>query len=251
MTLPSLTEPENLAVFLDFDGTLVEIAERPDAVAVAEETRTALGRLQTALGGALAIVTGREIEVIDAMLLPFRCPVAGIHGLTRRDAAGRAHATAVGEELVAHALGALAPLLASEPGLLLERKSHAIALHYRARPDLEGVVLATMEKIADAVPETRVVRGKMVVEARPGGGDKGTAVADFLAEPPFLGRTPVFAGDDETDEDAFRLVNARGGFSVKIGGGVTSATFRAESTAAFLAWLVATAERLEKGASIG
>lgn len=247
MNLPELTQPDRLALFLDFDGTLVEIADRPDAVTLQAETRTALERLQGALGGALAIVTGRDIDLIDAMLDPFRCPVAGVHGLTRRDAIGRLHAKAATTDFIDETARQLTPLIEQQPGLILERKSTAIALHYRARPELEGVCLAAMETAVRAFDGVRLLRGKCVIEARPAGGDKGTAVADFMAEPPFAGRQPVFAGDDATDEDAFRLLNARGGITLKIGPGETVAAYRATNTAAFLAWLGETARRFTKG----
>lgn len=251
MTPPTLTSPRGLALFLDFDGTLVEIAEKPDAVRVAASTRLVLERLQGLLDGALAIVTGREIEVVDAMLSPFRCPIAGVHGLTRRDAAGRAHAKIVSADFLDAAERRLTVLAARFPGLLIERKSHAIALHYRGDPSVEPACLAAMEEVAALDDQVRLVRGKMVIEARPSGGDKGTAVADFMGEAPFAGRRPLFAGDDVTDEDAFRVVNGLNGISLKIGAGDSVAHYRARDTAAFLQWLEQTADALEEGRSLG
>lgn len=251
MTLPKLTKPSAVALFLDFDGTLVEITDRPEGVLVGDATRATLFRLQTLLSGAVAIITGRDIETIDLMLAPFRCPVAGVHGLTRRDAEGRAYARAIEPLFLDAAADLLASLAVREPGLIVERKSHAIALHYRARPELEAVCAQAMEDVARLTDGVRLLRGKMVIEARPGGGNKGTAVADFLSEPPFAGRIPIFAGDDVTDEDAFVLVNARGGDTVKIGPGETHARHRLPDTAAFLAWLHRIADQLEKGGRIG
>jgi trehalose 6-phosphate phosphatase len=250
MTLFELKHPDRLALFLDFDGTLVEIAEKPEAVQLAETTRETLTRLQRALDGALAIVTGRDIEMIDAMLAPFRCPVAGVHGLTRRDALGRAHGAMVETTFLDEAERRLERLTRTEVGLLVERKSHAIAIHYRGRADLEHACLEVMEAVARLDDRVRLVRGKMVVEARPAGGDKGMAVADFMMEPPFAGRQPLFAGDDVTDEDAFEVVNRRGGLTLKIGPGETCAQYRIADTASFLAWLAETADALEKGDAI-
>lgn len=238
-----------VAVFLDFDGTLVDIAERPDRVWLPAATRETLTRLGAALDGAIAIVTGREIEFVDAVLSPFRCPVAGVHGLTRRNAAGQSCSSIEVPAFLDAAERQLRSLFEASPGLFVERKSRAIALHYRARPDLEAVCLAAMDAIAAGEPGIRVVRGKMVAEARPGGGDKGTAIADFLAERPFAGRAPLFAGDDVTDEDAFRVVNALEGISVKIGPGDTVAQHRLPSSEAFVAWLRLLADDLETGAS--
>jgi len=251
MTLFELKHPDRLALFLDFDGTLVEIAEKPDAVQLSDTTRQTLSRLHRSLDGALAIVTGREIEIIDAMLAPFRCPVAGVHGLTRRDSSGRAHTAAVETTFLDEAERRLQLLACNETGLLVERKSHSIAIHYRCRPDLEHACLDVMEAIARLDGRVHLVRGKMVVEARPTGGDKGTAVAEFMMEQPFAGRQPLFAGDDVTDEDAFQFVNRRGGLTLKIGPGETSARYRLADTAAFLVWLSETADTLEKGHDIG
>jgi trehalose 6-phosphate phosphatase len=143
------------------------------------------------LGGALAIVTGRESDVVDAMLSPFRCPVAGVHGLTRRDANGQAHARHVAAGFLDAAEEQLESLAARNPGLLVERKSHAIAIHYRGNPSLEGACLAAMAQIAELDDQVRLVRGKMVIEARPVGGDKGTAVAVLIGDPPITGG-PIF-----------------------------------------------------------
>jgi len=238
-------------MFLDFDGTLVEIAEKPDAVFLAETTRASLVRLQQALGGALAVVTGREIDVVDAMLAPFRCPVAGVHGLTRRDAEGRMHGIRVDTRVLDAAQQRLDGLAQRYPGVLIERKSHAIAVHYRKRPELEAPCRAVMEEIVALAPEMHLVSGKMVIEARPAGADKGTSVADFMTEAPFAGRRPLFAGDDVTDEDAFRAVNDLDGITIKIGGGESRARHRFDDTAAFLRWLEASADALQKGHCLG
>lgn len=251
MTPPILQNPRDIAMFLDFDGTLVEIAETPDAVRLAETTRATLTRLQMLLDGALAVVTGREIDVVDAMLAPFRCPVAGVHGLTRRDADGRAHDKHAKARLLDATEHKLRALAARNPGLLVERKSHAIAIHYRGNPALEAVCLAAMEEVAQLDDQMRLVQGKMVIEAHPTGSDKGTAVADFMRELPFAGRRPFFAGDDVTDEDAFRVVNDLDGITLKIGGGESSARYRVGDTATFLHWLGHTATTLERGYFIG
>lgn len=247
MALPDLASPECLALFLDFDGTLVELVERPDQVHLRPSTCRALSELSRLLGGALAIVTGREIASIDQFIGPLRLPVAGIHGLTRRDARGHVHMPPPNEAFLASANAALGVLAAREQGLLVEQKSRSVALHYRARPELEAHCLAAMEEIASEFTGIVVKRGKMVVEAISDGADKGSAVVDFMAEQPFRGRRPVFAGDDVTDEDAFAAVNALGGISIKVGAGSTQAQYRAEGTEAFLAWLEESAVRLARG----
>lgn len=238
MRLPhGLGDARRLAIFLDFDGTLVDIVDRPDAVVLASQTREALARLTSATDGAVALVSGRDIDDIDGLVAPLRLPVAGVHGLTRRDARGhRTVAPAVGG-LPPEAELALAPLLARSPRLLLERKTSALALHYRQAPELEADCVVAMLALAQTAPGLIVVRNKMVVELRPAGTDKGDAIAAFMTEPPFAGRLPVFAGDDVTDEDGFVVVNAFGGVSIKVGEGETSARWRASDGEEFRGWL--------------
>lgn len=251
MSLPTLSEPDRIAFFLDFDGTLVEFAERPDAVRLAARTRDALSRLTDATGGAVAIVTGREIADLDHFLTPLRLPAAGVHGLTRRTLSGESLAAPIDADFLRHAELLLAPLVLSEPGLLLERKSNAVALHYRARPDLEAACGAVMDELAAVTRGIQIKRGKMVFEAKPAIADKGTAILDFLKEAPFAGRCPLFAGDDVTDEDAFAAVNALDGITIKIGPGATIACHRADGTTAFLDWLHATSLSLMSEVSDG
>lgn len=251
MSLPAiLGDPRKIALFLDFDGTLVELAERPDAVILAETTRSTLRHLADATHGALAIVTGRDIEDIDRLVTPLRLPVAGVHGLTRRDAAGVVRRPASAAAVPDDAAALLAPLLARSPRLLLERKTAALALHYRLAPEFAHECVVAMERVAALAPGLGVTHNKMVVEARPVGADKGRAVLDFMREPPFRDRRPVFAGDDVTDEDAFAAVNALGGDSIKIGEGPTSARWRASGTAEFLAWLHEGAEAARRDAGV-
>jgi trehalose 6-phosphate phosphatase len=237
MTLPDLRNPDRLALFLDFDGTIVAIANRPDDVRLNPETREALADLNGLLAGALAIVTGRDIATVDRFLAPLRLSIAGVHGLMRRDAQGHTYAAVVDSGLPTAIERAVSPLLEKHPGLLVERKYGALALHYRGYPELEQASIEAMESVLGEFREIEVKRGKMVVEVKAIGGNKGAAIADFLNEKPFAGRRAVFAGDDVTDEDAFVLVNARGGISIKVGPGTTLATYRAAGTVEFLAWL--------------
>ena len=237
MTLPDLSDSERIALFLDFDGTLVAIAERPDDVRLDLSTRQALMHLDTLLGGAVAIITGREIAAVDRFLDPLRLSIAGVHGLTRRDARGHTHAPSVDGGFISAIEKALWPLLKKHPALFLEYKYGAVALHYRSHPELEETCLQLMQAAVDELPGVELKRGKMVVEAKAVGGNKGAAIADYLNEKPFAGRRAVFAGDDVTDEDAFVLVNARDGVSIKVGPGETKATYRAAGTGEFLAWL--------------
>ncbi len=249
MPLPQFKDPNELALFLDFDGTLVAIADRPQDVRVQPDTLRALTALNELLGGAVAIVTGRDIETIDTFLAPLKLPVAGVHGATRRDFTGSVHSVHDDGRLAATVERLAAPLIALHPRLLLERKHGSIALHYRAEPDMEGACLELMRSAVDSVDDAVLKRGKMVVEAKAHAGDKGSAIADFMCEAPFAGRVPVFAGDDLTDEDAFPKVNALGGATIKVGPGETVASWRAADTDAFLAWLEELATALAGSAS--
>lgn len=229
------------ALFLDLDGTLIEIAPTPDAVRPARRLPQLLEHLSRRLGSALAIVSGRPISEIDRLLSPRVLPAAGLHGLERRSANGAHHPPPALPRLRELRTG-LQDFAADHPGLLLEDKGAALALHYRARPELRAPAAAAVEAVLGCAREGLAVqRGKAVIEIRPDGADKGMAVEAFMSEPPFAGRRPVFAGDDLTDEAAFRAVRARGGVTVRVGGeGATAAEWSLADVAAVHAWLAAT-----------
>ena len=217
------------ALFLDFDGTLVDLAEQPEAVIVPSGLVDTLGALDKYLGGAIALISGRPIEQVDAFLHPLRLPVAGVHGAERR--AGDGTITLMSThplELVEQAALALA---AQHPQLRVENKRGSIALHYRQAPELEALCLQAMQGAVEESPGLTLLRGKMVVEAKPGGASKGHAIEAFLKESPFAGRMPVFVGDDFTDEVGFSTVQRMRGLGVKVGEGASVAWHRLESPA--------------------
>jgi trehalose 6-phosphate phosphatase len=220
MTLAEILYP-SCALFLDFDGTMVDIAPQPDAVQVPQLLLTVLQDVQDYLQGAVAVISGRPIAQIDAFLRPLQLPVAGVHGAERRSGDGRVHL--LNTHPLDHVEEAACALAASNPGLLVENKRGSIALHYRQRPELEQACLTAMQAAVDESPGLTLLRGKMVAEAKPGGASKGRAIEDFLAEPPFAGRTPVFIGDDFTDEVGFSTVQRLGGMGIKVGEGATVA----------------------------
>ena len=221
-----------LAIFTDFDGTLVEIAETPDGVDVPDSLPQALERAARELDSAFAVITGREIGDIDRYLSPLVLPVAGAHGTQRRRADGTLEtadvATALAAEEIAHAIQ---PLTLAHPGLLLEAKDGSVALHYRQAPELEAACRTAMEEAINGVTDFILVAGKMVFEARPRGISKGTALRAFMSEEPFLGRTPIFIGDDTTDEDGFIAAQDLGGIGIKLGEGDTAARMRIANVA--------------------
>lgn len=249
--LPNIPDARHYAFFFDFDGTLAELAETPGAVVLEDRARHALKSLYEASSGAVAIVTGREIDSIDAFLSPLRLPVAGVHGYERRNGAGTIMAQAAEDSAARSVEKILRAFVGHNPGLLLEKKRGALALHYRLRPELEILCLSLVEDIASRLQEAVLTRGKMVIEIRLHTATKGTAIEDFLREQPFAGRLPFFAGDDVTDEDAFAAVNALDGISVKVGPGETKAKIRVSTVDQFLGWLLLTAERLKGTAVYG
>jgi trehalose 6-phosphate phosphatase len=237
---PPLLAPHQ-ALFLDFDGTLTEIAPRPGDVVVHAEVPALLAALARRLGGALAIVTGRSLADLDPKLAPARLPAAGQHGAELRPRPGG--------ELRLRAPAGIATLARrlrerfdADPRVLVEDKGAAVALHYRQAPERALECLQAMRALAAPWPGLEIVTGKRVVEARGCGADKGVALDALMGEPPFAGRQPVFVGDDRADEDAFAAVRAAGGYGIKVGDGATLARYRCAGVADVRAWLRASAQ---------
>jgi trehalose 6-phosphate phosphatase len=219
-------EPSATAYFFDFDGTLVEIAEEPEAVVFAPRVARSLGLLLEAARGAVAIVSGRSIAQLDHHLAPLRIAAAGVHGLERRDHAGNVSLTPFDHEALQALAARTDAFAAASAGLLAEVKPGSVALHYRLDPAMEEACLAFAQAQAAANSAMRLVRGKMVVEMKLANRSKGDAVRAFMAESPFAGRVPLFAGDDVTDEAGFEAANALGGISLKVGEGPSVARHR-------------------------
>jgi trehalose 6-phosphate phosphatase len=219
------------AVFLDFDGTLVDIAPQPEAVIVPPALAATLEQLHRYLGGALALISGRPITQIDAFLKPLALPAAGVHGAERRGVDGTVTLLST-HPLERVEAGALA-LAREDSRLRVETKRGSVALHYRQAPEREADCIAAMQAAVEQSPGLTLLRGKMVVEAKPGGASKGAAIEAFMAEPPFAGRTPVFVGDDITDEVGFATVQRMKGLGVKVGEGATVAWQRIATPALF------------------
>lgn len=226
------------AYFLDVDGTLIQIAETPQAIVVDRPLLDLIASLYQASGGAVALVSGRMISDLQHHLGMSQLPLAGLHGLERRDSTGRLWIHAAPPAAKAAIKEALAPLLAKHPGLLLEDKGLTLALHYRREPQLAAHVHQFMAQMLTlAGPGLELQRGKRVVEIKPAGIDKGTAVAEYLQETPFRGRRPVFIGDDLNDEHAFAVVNKLAGLSIKVGQGPSCARYLLADVQAVHQWL--------------
>jgi trehalose 6-phosphate phosphatase len=227
------------AVFLDIDCTLLELAPAPDQVHVSPALEALLVSLRQRLDGALALVTGRAIGDVDRLFPGMRMAVAGQHGCERRDAEGTLHLYA-GRTATLEQLRTLFTAFARRhDGLLLEDKGASLALHYRGAPELAAHVHRTMRETVAASGSDgyRLEPGKRLVELRPDARDKGTAIRDFMTEPPFRDRRPVFVGDDLGDEHGFTVVRQMGGWAVKVGPGATRAQYRLPDVAAVVGWL--------------
>ncbi len=244
----NLPEPHaDWALFLDFDGTIVDIAPTPEAVEVPDGLPSLLRALHDALGGAVAVVTGRSIEQIDGFLGTAVPAVAGLHGIECRGTDGAiVRSPPPGNEL--HGVREMLRDFAEEhPGVLVEDKTYAVALHYRLAPSLKDACRDLANAAVERTGEGwRVVEGKCVFEIGPRDSTKGHAIEAYMGEAPFRGRTPVFCGDDRTDEDGFAVVNARGGVSIRVGQGpATLAAVRVDTVGELLDWL-ANIARLER-----
>jgi trehalose 6-phosphate phosphatase len=235
-----------VALFLDFDGTLVDIAPSPDQVDLSDANRRLLARLSVALDGAFAIVSGRDLDDLDGHLHPLKPAAAGAHGISIRDGAGNVETLTLDDGALAEAAVRAQAFCDGQPGLHCEIKKGAIAVHYRARPDLEDECKALAADLVDGHDTLEQMHGKMVIEIKPAGISKGKAVANLMGRPPFQGRQPVFAGDDTTDETAFAEVNRRGGTTIKIGAGQTAARHRMPDTGTLWRWLRDLAAATEK-----
>jgi len=210
-----LGSAEDVALFLDLDGTLLDIAATPEAVVVPSDLVADLLAVSKTLDGALAIVSGRDLGEIDSLLAPLRLPAAGGHGTTIRLPDGKR------EEIAATIpepwIDRLLELQRARPGILIERKSHCVVAHFRSSPFDEEVVRRTTEKLVSQDPEGfELLAGRMVFEIRPRGASKGHAVRRFMRDEPFRGRRPVFVGDDVTDEDGFEAVVELGGIALHV-----------------------------------
>lgn len=228
------------ALFLDVDGCLLEFDEDPDRVRAPASLSAQLAAVSRRLGGALALVSGRGIASVDRVFAPARFPVGGLHGLERRGAATRQAAGPAAVDPVAWAalVAEARARMAAHPRARVEDKGRALALHWRAEPQAEAHAHAFARHALARLPGYRLQPGNRVLELRPAGADKGTAIAAFLEEPPFAGRRPVFAGDDLTDEHGFALVNRRDGISIVVGDRrPTLATHRLADPAAVRQWL--------------
>ncbi len=227
---------DGASLFLDFDGTLVEIAERPDAVAVDARLSRLVRGLTARLDGRIAIVSGRGADEIDALFGSAGLAIGGSHGAELRR--GRAVEAPARPAALDDALERMRAFAATTPGLLVEAKPLGAGLHFRGAPQAAEACRAFAGELAEATGLT-LQQGKMVFELR-APGDKGAAIAALMALPPFAGSRPVFLGDDLTDEPGFAAAARLGGAGVLVGPiRATAADYRLPGVSAVLEWLEA------------
>jgi trehalose 6-phosphate phosphatase len=210
--------PPHPALFVDVDGTLLSITARPADARPDASLIDLLGRLQASLGGALALLTGRQLATVAEMFAPLILPAAGIHGLERWSGRGEIVRASIEDANLDDARAAVLEVLEGEPRLMLEDKGDAFAVHYRAAPERAPVVARKLHQVARRLgPVFHVQPGLFVFELKPQQPNKGAALLSFMAEPPFRGRVPVAIGDDLTDLHAFRAAESLGGMAIAVG----------------------------------
>jgi len=224
-------------LFLDVDGTLIELTDTPFETHADADLKALLGDVAERLGGAVALVSGRSIEYLDALFAPLRLPAAGLHGVERRKATGVMHGASFVDSQLDPARMALSAWVSAHPGTLLEDKGRTVAVHFRTAPQFESSVRETVVAAASQLGSNyHVQEGNMMLEIKPRGFTKDGAIKAFMQEPPFSGRKPVFAGDDLTDLDGIKIVEYLGGISIAVGDRVHG-QYRAENVAAVRGWL--------------
>lgn len=225
------------AYFLDVDGTLIELAQTPESIRIEPQLLELIHRLYQQCDGALALISGRSLHDLDQHLRLFHVPIAGQHGLERRDSFGHIHRHSISPFHCESIVGKLKILQRKHTGLKIETKGATLAVHYRLAPRLGPYLHRLLRQFSEETTGVELQPGKAVLELKPAGFDKGNAIQEFMMHAPFSGRMPVFLGDDLTDEHGFAMVNQMDGISIKVGSGRSKARYRLFDVAAVRAWL--------------
>jgi trehalose 6-phosphate phosphatase len=224
-------------LFLDVDGTLIELTDSPLDTFADPGLKTLLSQVAERLGGALALISGRSIDYLDALFSPLRLPAAGLHGVERRKASGIMHGASFVDTQLTAARAAVNALVQAQPGTSVEDKGRTLAVHFRMAPQREAAVRQALIDIAKPLGTNyHIQEGSKVLEIKPRGFSKAAAIKAFMKEPPFSGRQPVFVGDDLTDQDGFKMVEDQRGISIAVGDRVHG-QFRFETVSAVRRWL--------------
>jgi trehalose 6-phosphate phosphatase len=216
---PQSVDLSGTALLLDVDGTLIDIANTPEGVVVPATLRTTLRDLLAQSGGAVALVSGRTVDALDRLFAPLRTPAIGGHGAELRFSSDGQVLTQRSSRLGDSLRGHLQELTKIDPGLLVEDKLHSVAVHYRLAPKREADLKQRVAAIVADENSDRIeiLFGKDVIDVKPKDFNKGTAVIELMSHPPFAARTPLFIGDDTTDESVFAILPELSGtgFSVE------------------------------------
>ncbi|ARS54000.1 trehalose-phosphatase [Kushneria konosiri] len=235
------------ALFLDLDGTLVDLVDHPDNIAVDGALRERLETLTDLLDGAVAVISGRAIDDLDRHLKLSSLAMSGQHGAEWRNSQGDRQIAREHQKALDAVREKVRKQVERDDALYLEDKGASLALHYRNRPDAGDMLKQELDSMIEHYPDLlELHQGKFVFEIKGQGYDKGVALERFLAVAPFADRCPIFIGDDRTDEDGFRVVNARQGLAIKVGTGESVATCRLTDPAAVHAWLDEWITRLQR-----
>ena len=229
----------HFAILLDVDGTILDIAPTPRAVQVPESLRRTLAVVCEAVDGALALVSGRPLSDLDAIFAPLRLPAIGGHGAEIRPVAGGGTIERRAAGLDPRFKRTLQDIAAHHPGVMVEDKGYSIALHYRLVPKEGPALVDEVGQACKAWADRSIepLAGKAVIEIKAAGFNKGTAVRELMNHPPFAGRTPIFIGDDKTDEDAFAVMPEFNGHAISVGQRVPGIEDQFESPAEVRSWL--------------
>ena len=228
---PQRPDPAETALFLDFDGVLVALADSPDSIDVPIDLSRLLNELGATFGGAVAVVSGRAAGTIERFLPDYAGDIVGSHGAERRIGGKAESHPLAGSEDVRKIQGVVRSFAALDAGFLVEDKPCGVVLHFRRKPDLYEEAHRFMESLGSHFPEFRIQPAKMAVEMKPGDVGKVGSVRWLLDRPPYQGRKPIYFGDDLTDEPAMEHCLDAGGAAVKVGAGDTHASYRLDSDA--------------------
>ena len=237
-------DPQTTAIFLDIDGTLLDIAPTPLEVKVADGLGEALAALLARFGGAIAFISGRPIAEMDRIFHPLRLPAVGGHGAEVRFAPTseirRSKIATLDDELRAE----FAHIGRLGSGIIVEDKGYSLAIHYRLAPELGGEIIKGVTAICknERCDSLEILPGKLVIEVKPGGYDKGTGLREIMSVPPFTGRCPIFIGDDVTDGAAFAVLPDFGGTGFSVGGIVPGASHNFDGPQDVRHWLTRLSE---------
>jgi trehalose 6-phosphate phosphatase len=205
-------------LFLDVDGTLIELTDTPSQTVADPEIKALLKELSVRLEGAVALVSGRQIATLDQLFAPLLLPASGLHGIERRTAEGVVQGGTFVDSKLDDARAAIQSFVEAHPGTLLEDKLRTVAIHFRLAPQAGVAARALAAGLLEQLgKQYQIQPGDMMLEIKPRGFSKATAIRAFMHEAPFSGRRPVFIGDDLTDQDGFPAVESMGGLSIGVG----------------------------------